>query len=112
MFAQICDKNCIANTTNSVNTTVAAVLAQSFVTVVGTQDSDNAKTSLRIIFPENISLNQETDFNPAHKIVLAYTVNDTEGYVVDPDKGVLGKLTVISLDKDKILLNGPFLVRQ
>ncbi|NIJ54305.1 hypothetical protein [Dyadobacter arcticus] len=97
-----------SNVANSENSTVAATIAQNIVVVVGVQDVDKTGTALGLFFPEDIKLNEDVDFNPLNKVILAYTISSTEGYVVDPAMGGSGRLRVTRLDKENKVVEGSF----
>jgi hypothetical protein len=106
--AQIDGKSWVANVPNSEGSNVAATIAQNIVVIVGVQESGDAKTAFGVFFPEDVKLNEDIDLNPLNKVVVAYTISATEGYLVDPSKGVSGTLRVTKLDKENKIVEGSF----
>jgi hypothetical protein len=98
----------IANVANSQNTPVAAIISQNMVVVIGSKDADNAITSLGVVFPKSIALNQAIAFNPAKNLALAYSISPTEGYSADPAKGGSGTLTITRFDETAGVVEGTF----
>jgi hypothetical protein len=108
LTAKIGGKNWIANVPNSENTNVAAVIAQQNIALSGVQETATEKTSLVIIFPENVSVGQEIEVNPLNRLIVAYALTDTDAYLVDPAQGVTGKLKVTNLDTENGVVEGTF----
>lgn len=108
LTAKIDGKTWMANVPNSENTSVAAVIAQQNVALAGVQETASEKTSMVIIFPEDITVGQEIDVNPLNRLIVAYALTDTDAYLVDPAQGVTGKLKVNRLDKENRIVEGTF----
>jgi hypothetical protein len=106
--ATIDGKPWTANVANSQNTNVAAIINQNLVVVVGAQDVDKAVTSVGVVFPKSIVLNQAVAINPAKNVALAYSTSQTEGYSADPAKGGSGTLTVTRFDETAKIVEGTF----
>jgi len=97
-----------SNVANSQNTNVAAIISQNSMVVVASQNIDNTVTSLGVVFPKTITLNQPIAINPAQGTALAYSITQTEGYSADPARGGSGTLTVTQLDETAGIVAGTF----
>jgi len=97
-----------ANVANSQNTNAAAIINQSLVVVVGSQDVSGTVTSVGVIFPKSVAINQAVAINPARNIAAAYSITQTEGYSIDPAKGGSGTLTVTRFDETAGVVEGTF----
>jgi len=108
LSATIDGKSWTANEPNSQNTNAAAVISQNLVVVVASQNVDKTVTSVGLVFPKAITLNQAIAIDPAKNIALAYSLTQTEGYSADPAKGGKGTLTITRFDEANSLVEGTF----
>lgn len=108
MTATIDGKSWSANVANSQKTNVAAVVNQGLVAVVAGQVIDNTTTSVGVVFPKTITLNQPIAIVPAKNIALAYSISQTDGYSADPNLGGSGTLTITRFDETAGVVEGTF----
>lgn len=108
MSATIDGNNWSANVANSENTNVAAIVSQGLVAVVAGQTVDNNTTSVGVVFPKTIALNQPVAIVPAKNIALAYSISQTDGYSADPARGGSGTLTITRFDETAGVVEGTF----
>ena len=101
-------KSWSGNVVNSENENVSATVAQNLLIVAAERDADNARTSVAVIFPENIVTDQEVEFNSDQKTIMAYGANNVDAYLLDVKSGGSGKLIVSRYDKENSIVEGTF----
>jgi hypothetical protein len=79
--------------------------------VVGVQIQGTDTSLMAVIFKDNTTLNQSTDFNPSEDVTLGYepsTLDASNVFAINTSDGATGTFTVTSLDKSADMVGGTF----